>query len=335
MKKIKMYLSLIFISIFLISCNFTDDIRESISNETNVTEMKLNQRILNEGDIEDFKEKEKRRVFTEESKLKETEKTSKSLSEEVLDLINKERKRHGLNILESNTTLMEAAYERAKEISREGHFSSIRPNGKDWISINDDFNIKYTSAAENIASGYKNPGDLFLRLINQEDTRNAFLSSEYNKLGVGVYKEGTTIYWQLLFINDEAFKSIPKDEFAREVLRLTNEERKKAGLSELETYTALKHAADKRSLELEESYNPDHKRPDGQGFYTVLGEYHVDYNLAGENIAMGQSNPEEVVAAWMKSKGHRENILNNKFNMMGVGVYQYDGVIYWTQLFTD
>ena len=32
-------------------------------------------------------------------------------------------------------------------------------------------------------------------------------------------------------------------------------------------------------------------------------------------------------------EGHRENILNNKFNMIGVGVYQYDGVIYWTQLF--
>lgn len=335
MKKLKILLSLILICISLISCRLMDNIRGSTANENEIDDTRINQTTSDEGDIEGFKEEEEDKLFTKEYKTHEIETISESYSKEVIDLINKERKRHGLNILESNTTLMEAAYERAKEISREGHFASIRPNGKDWISINEEFNINYTSAAENIASGYKNPGDLFLQLYKKEDTRNAFLSSEYNKLGVGVYKEETTIYWQLLFINDEAFKSIPKDEFAREVLRLTNVERKKAGLSELETYTALKHAADKRSLELEESYNPDHKRPDGQGFYTVLGEYHVDYNLAGENIAMGQSSPEEVVAAWMKSKGHRENILNNKFNMMGVGVYQYDGVIYWTQLFTD
>ncbi len=54
---------------------------------------------------------------------------------------------------------------------------------------------------------------------------------------------------------------------------------------------------------------------------------------AGENIAMGQRTPQEVMNAWMNSKGHRENILNASFDTIGVGYYEENGVYYWVQLF--
>ena len=54
---------------------------------------------------------------------------------------------------------------------------------------------------------------------------------------------------------------------------------------------------------------------------------------AGENIAMGQRTPKEVMNAWMNSKGHRENILNTSFDTIGVGCYEENGTYHWVQLF--
>lgn len=121
--------------------------------------------------------------------------------------------------------------------------------------------------------------------------------------------------------------------YAEEVLRLVNVERSKAGLSPLTTNTTLKAAADKRAQETAVSFS--HTRPNGSKFSTVLQEYGISYRTAGENIAYGQRTPQDVVNAWMNSPGHRANILNSNFNKIGIGVYQSNGVIYWSQLFTN
>jgi uncharacterized protein YkwD len=42
----------------------------------------------------------------------------------------------------------------------------------------------------------------------------------------------------------------------------------------------------------------------------------VEYGWAGENIARGQNDSQEVVEDWMNSSGHRRNILNSKFNKL-------------------
>jgi uncharacterized protein YkwD len=53
--------------------------------------------------------------------------------------------------------------------------------------------------------------------------------------------------------------------------------------------------------------------------------------LVGENIAAGQRSPQDVMAAWMDSDGHRANILNCDYTVIGVGLNE-DGW-YWTQMF--
>lgn len=121
--------------------------------------------------------------------------------------------------------------------------------------------------------------------------------------------------------------------YANEVLRLVNIERGKAGLSALTTNTTLTSAANKRAQETVQSFS--HTRPNGTSFSTVLKEYGISYNAAGENIAYGQKTPQEVVTGWMNSPGHRANILNSNFHKIGIGVYKSNGVIYWSQLFTN
>jgi uncharacterized protein YkwD len=57
--------------------------------------------------------------------------------------------------------------------------------------------------------------------------------------------------------------------------------------------------------------------------------------LTGENIAFGPVSAEEVVAGWLKSPGHCENIMDPRFEDIGVGVAtgRKRGHIYWVQNF--
>jgi uncharacterized protein YkwD len=53
-----------------------------------------------------------------------------------------------------------------------------------------------------------------------------------------------------------------------------------------------------------------------------------------ENVAMGYPTAETVMEAWMKSQGHRDNILNCEAKAVGVGLARTaDGTAYWTQMF--
>ena len=120
--------------------------------------------------------------------------------------------------------------------------------------------------------------------------------------------------------------------YAAQVVRLVNEERAKAGLSELKVDVLVSSAADVRAKEIVNSFS--HTRPDGRSFSTALTEAGVTFRGSGENIAWGQKSPEAVMEAWMNSSGHRANILNANYTTIGVGCYEKNGVLYWTQLFT-
>ena len=87
-----------------------------------------------------------------------------------------------------------------------------------------------------------------------------------------------------------------------------------------------------RAKESAQSFS--HTRPNGSSFSTALTEAGVSYRTAGENIAYGQSTPQQVMNAWMKSSGHRANILNANYTTIGVGYTVINGTAYWAQLFT-
>lgn len=124
-----------------------------------------------------------------------------------------------------------------------------------------------------------------------------------------------------------------KPSYAAKVLELVNLERSKKGLSTLTTESKLTDAANTRAVEIVDKFS--HTRPNGESCFTVFDEYGIYPQAGGENIAYGQKSPEQVVKAWMDSDGHRANILNGKFNKLGVGVHENNGIIYWTQMFTN
>lgn len=130
-------------------------------------------------------------------------------------------------------------------------------------------------------------------------------------------------------------EAAPESEHAyiKQVVELVNEERAKEGLAPLEIDEKVQAAAMVRAQECEQLFS--HTRPNGSSFATALKEQNVSYRGAGENIAWGQKTPQEVVNAWMNSKGHRANIMNPNFTTIGVGYYENArGTDYWCQLFT-
>lgn len=121
---------------------------------------------------------------------------------------------------------------------------------------------------------------------------------------------------------------------SEEVATLINEERKKAKLSELNYLdNELINAATIRSREQAQSFS--HTRPNGTDYNTIFTEigYSSELNCSGENIASGQPTAADVVKAWMNSPGHRANILSPNYNSIAVGVFEYNGKIYWVQIF--
>lgn len=123
-----------------------------------------------------------------------------------------------------------------------------------------------------------------------------------------------------------------QSDFASQVVALVNAERAKQGLSALTIDTKVQQAALVRAKESAQSFS--HTRPNGSSFSTALTEAGVSYRTAGENIAYGQSTPQQVMNAWMNSSGHRVNILNANYTTIGVGYTVINGTAYWAQLFT-
>lgn len=127
--------------------------------------------------------------------------------------------------------------------------------------------------------------------------------------------------------------SISSD-YQKEVIRLVNIERNKVGARNLILDTELHDIATKKCQDMVNRGYFDHNSPTYGSPFDMLKKFGVTYKSAGENIAMGQKTPKEVVVAWMNSKGHRENILNPSFTNIGVGTAKdNDSSLYWTQLF--
>lgn len=125
---------------------------------------------------------------------------SESFEEEVLRLVNIERKSRGLSELTSDDKLDKAAAKRAKELT--SLYSHDRPDGRDCFTVLDEFGISYSMAAENIAAGYATPKAVVEGWMNSPGHRANILKPGLKKLGVGYAKSDDRYrhYWVQLFI---------------------------------------------------------------------------------------------------------------------------------------
>ena len=121
------------------------------------------------------------------------------------------------------------------------------------------------------------------------------------------------------------------ENFIKEVIRLTNIERKKAGKSSVQENAALDKGAAVRAKECA-LVKYSHTRPDGTNANTAYHEAGAG-NIRGENIAVGFRTPKEFVNGVVNSPGHYVTMADSGATHIGVGCYKKDGVIYWVQIF--
>ncbi|MCL6458891.1 MAG: LysM peptidoglycan-binding domain-containing protein [Gorillibacterium sp.] len=118
--------------------------------------------------------------------------------------------------------------------------------------------------------------------------------------------------------------------YAQQVADLVNKERVAAGLSPLKLDQALSDMALVKAKDMYSNNYFDHTSPTYGSPFDMMTRYGIPHSYAGENIAKGQRDPQEVHTAWMNSAGHRANIMNVHYTKIGVAYYNGE----WVQEFT-
>ncbi|WP_373428865.1 CAP domain-containing protein [Streptomyces rishiriensis] len=125
--------------------------------------------------------------------------------------------------------------------------------------------------------------------------------------------------------------SAPASGTSARIVQLVNAERGKVGCSPVTLNAVLTKAAQAHSADMAAHQNMSHTGSDGSSPGDRITRAGYVWSTYGENVAYGYSTPEQVMAGWMSSPGHKANILNCAFKEIGVGLAQSGS--YWTQDF--
>ncbi|MDQ4124353.1 MAG: Ig-like domain-containing protein [Actinomycetota bacterium] len=127
-----------------------------------------------------------------------------------------------------------------------------------------------------------------------------------------------------------------KGTWAAEVLALTNAHRDSLGLGPLAPSASLTDAATWKAAHMaayEYMSHDDPAPPVGRSWDQRIRDCGYSSG-AGENIAYGYRSPQAVFQGWLDSAGHRRNIENPSYKVIGVGAaVNADGTPYWAQVF--
>jgi uncharacterized protein YkwD len=112
------------------------------------------------------------------------------------------------------------------------------------------------------------------------------------------------------------------EEIEQELYDMINRERAKQGIPLLQISKSLKPIARSHSQDMASQFELTHNSRDGKAYSQRLQEAGLFFKGTGENIAFSQSFlPEVIHNSFMLSKGHRENILDPRFDTIGIGVF--------------
>ena len=275
----------------------------------------------------------------------------------LLELINSERAERNLARLDASPALMKAARIKSQSMAHLGYFSSSSP-------IYGDFNVipyelfSYPinrSMKINIAGGFNSPEAVFSEWLDN----GQFLESGFTEAGLGLYNYNWTLIaaegpsadavaalrGSSILLPNRTLTQYEMDawiaeynllgganQFELEIVRLTNLERERHGLPPLTINPLLMMISRFKSQSMGNLDYISHI-----GIYGSPGDLAKAFgfnNRVGENLFRGAMAPEEAVVGWMDSPGHRQNILSESFQSIGVGVYMdANGRVGWAQMF--
>ena len=150
-------------------------------------------------DIEDKYYEDISKEDINEYKDIQSENTYTDLINEVYEITNNYRSLVGVSSLTLDSSLVEAASIRAKELS--DSFSHTRPNGSSCFTVLSELGISYGTAGENIAAGYSSSQSVMEGWRSSSGHYQNIISSKFKKIGIGVNIINNQYYWVQIFSN--------------------------------------------------------------------------------------------------------------------------------------
>ena len=132
-----------------------------------------------------------------------------------------------------------------------------------------------------------------------------------------------TVFSYMLVASSYSQNEALANSFTREqVITAVNKQRLSKKLPALIQNTKLNKSAQAKA---DDMANPEHSyfshiSPKNKKWSAFIKEADYDYNVAGENLANGYDNIEDMITAWMNSPSHRENIINKDVDETGIGI---------------
>ena len=150
-------------------------------------------------DIEDKYYEDISKEDINEYKDIQSENTYTDLINEVYEITNNYRSLVGVSSLTLDSSLVEAASIRAKELN--DSFSHTRPNGSSCFTVLSELGISYGTAGENIAAGYSSSQSVMEGWRSSNGHYQNIISSKFKKIGIGVNIINNQYYWVQIFSN--------------------------------------------------------------------------------------------------------------------------------------
>lgn len=140
----------------------------------------------------------------------------------------------------------------------------------------------------------------------------------------------------LLFLSAAVLAQSPPtgEAQAKLMLEQVNRIRKENQVPEMKSSGKLATIALNQAQSMATTGNLTHFDAEGRSIGDRARLVGYKFSLVGENIALGPTTVESVMTAWLKSPGHRKNILEKGFREFGsASVADSQGQVFWVQVF--
>ncbi len=261
-------------------------------------------------------------------------------------LLNHERERAGAPPLAPSASLQEVAQARAEEIEAHG-----LPNETQAMTLYRKVQVQLAKAgysahgwAESLTTAPAGLEAAVAAWKREDPTYASSMHVDYQHVGVGVARLGRYPLYVFLF-------AWPRSEFfaretagladvqavRQEMLERVNTIRRGVGLKPLEIDPRLTTAAQAHADDMLARVYYNHVSPEGTTPRQRVHAAGFVADLVAENIAAGQTSPEDALGGWLHSTDHRRNLLDPRLTHIGIGMalgsYEHRYKIMWVQDF--
>ena len=250
---------------------------------------------------------------------------------ELLRRLDDERAAAGAPPLHLSPALDRAAQRHVEDVAARGSLRGERHPGEAMEQRLREAGYDAHQWAENLMSGPASPAEL-VAAWRRDDTDGTFrrlLEPTYTEVGIGIGRlrlDGAPLYSILFAVPQSAAFAREtaalrdRERVRAEVVTRIDDERRRAGRPALTVDSRLEAAAQRHADDMLARSYFAHRDPDGKTIRERAREAGFDWSAVGENIAEGQQSVKEVVESWMRSAGHRENILDRRYTRTGIGL---------------